>query len=324
MNPLISLVIPVYNVEKYLPRCMETVFAQTYDNFEIILVDDGSTDSSGKMCDEYAAKDDRVRVFHKENGGLSDARNFGVQKARGDLVSFIDSDDCVTEDYLQYLYDLKEKYGADMACADSIVVKEGKTPKVSIIKPEEKKLNTEESLRRICHTSVSACHKLYKKDILLEHPYPKGRLYEDTAVTCRIVASSDNTAFSNKIIYYYFIREGTISHNIISEKQYDLFWASNEQLQYISREFPAVRRASECRCIHDAMWFLDNLFSYHSENEKIHFQRARKFAKPYLLSGLVDKQATINMRISSIAIWMGYLPSKIFWKTKFLVKRIKR
>ena len=104
MNPLISLVIPVYNVEKYLDKCMESVLAQTYDNFEVILVDDGSTDSSGKMCDGYAERDSRVTVYHKQNGGLSDARNFGVEHCNGDLVSFIDSDDYVTEDYLEYLW----------------------------------------------------------------------------------------------------------------------------------------------------------------------------------------------------------------------------
>ena len=109
MNPLISLIIPVYNVEKYLAKCMESVLAQTYDNFEAILVDDGSTDSSGKMCDEYAKKDTRVLVFHKENGGLSDARNYGVERAHGELVAFLDSDDFVSNDYLFHLYSLIQK-----------------------------------------------------------------------------------------------------------------------------------------------------------------------------------------------------------------------
>ena len=103
MNPLISLIIPVYNVEKYLDKCMESVLAQTYDNFEVILVDDGSTDSSGKMCDEYAKKDRRVRVFHQKNSGVCRARNLGIDNARGDFISFIDADDWIDEKYLEIL-----------------------------------------------------------------------------------------------------------------------------------------------------------------------------------------------------------------------------
>jgi glycosyltransferase involved in cell wall biosynthesis len=114
-KPLISLVLPVYNIESYLPVCMENVLGQTYTRLEILLVDDGSTDGCPALCDSYAEKDPRVRVLHKENGGLSDARNFGIRHAEGEYISLIDPDDTVDLDYVEYLYDLAVKYRAPMS-----------------------------------------------------------------------------------------------------------------------------------------------------------------------------------------------------------------
>ncbi len=118
MNPLISLVIPVYNVEKYLNKCIQSVLAQTYDNFEVILVDDGSTDNSGKICDEYAEKDNRATVYHQKNSGVSVARNVGLENAKGELISFIDADDWIDEKYLEKLADAQVKYNADLTICE--------------------------------------------------------------------------------------------------------------------------------------------------------------------------------------------------------------
>lgn len=114
-TPFVSVVIPVYNVEEYLLRCVQSVLTQTYDNYEVILVDDGSTDNSGKMCDEFARLDNRVRAFYKTNGGLSDARNFGTDKSKGEYVIFVDSDDYVSDEYIDYLVQLRKMYDADIA-----------------------------------------------------------------------------------------------------------------------------------------------------------------------------------------------------------------
>ena len=109
MKPLISVILPIYNVAQFLPRCIESVCSQTYDNLEIILVDDGSPDDCGDICDKYAEKDNRIVVVHKQNGGLSDARNKGAEIANGEYITFIDSDDYVTDTYVEYLYSLIEK-----------------------------------------------------------------------------------------------------------------------------------------------------------------------------------------------------------------------
>lgn len=115
MNPLISVIVPIYNVEKYLARCVDSIVNQTYKNLEIILVDDGSPDRCPKMCDDYAEKDSRIKVVHKKNGGLSDARNAGMAVATGEYISFIDSDDYVSDDFFECLLDVMNKENSDIA-----------------------------------------------------------------------------------------------------------------------------------------------------------------------------------------------------------------
>ena len=130
MEDLISVIIPIYKVEAYLDRCVRSILSQSYQNLEIILVDDGSPDQCGKMCDDFAALDSRIRVFHKENGGLSDARNYGVEYANGKYIAFIDSDDYVESHYVEYLHDLIVSNDADIASC-CMVKTEGDTEKKS-------------------------------------------------------------------------------------------------------------------------------------------------------------------------------------------------
>ncbi len=323
MNPLISLVIPVYNVEKYLDKCMSSVLAQTYDNFEVILVDDGSTDNSGKMCDEYAEKYGRVTVYHKPNGGLSDARNFGVEHCNADLVSFIDSDDYVTEDYLEYLWYLMKKYNVDIACATAKRIIE--TAKINRDDNDsEILLDCSEAIKRICYTSCSACTRLYKRQFLLTHPYPKGRLYEDLATTCKIYGSSSKSVFGGKTIYYWVQRQGGITHSEIDKKQYDLFWSADEQLNYISENFPASESASHARCVMAACHFVTRLFSSKSKNRKQHFKYARSYVKKHLKYIVRDRNTPKNIIISGLTIYMGYTASKILWPVRQKIRKAIR
>ena len=317
MNPLISLVIPVYNVEKYLDKCMESVLAQTYDNFEVILVDDGSTDNSGKMCDEYAKKDSRVIVYHKPNGGLSDARNFGVEHCNADLVSFIDSDDYVTEDYLEYLWYLMSKYNCKMSCAGNKIVPEGKDYTLKSDNITEEKLDTVKSLERICYTSVGAWARLYKKELLLNNPFPVGRIYEDLASTYRKIAECDYVVFSDKQVYIWIQRENSITHSGISEKQMDIFWAADELYNFISKNYPEIKNAADTRCLRATIDFLYKVFSSCEQNEKHRFFKvARDFVYPHLKSVIKNKQVSFSIKAATLAIWVGYVPSKVLWALK--------
>ena len=317
MNPLISLVIPVYNVEKYLDKCMESVLAQTYDNFEVILVDDGSTDNSGKMCDEYAQKDSRITVYHKPNGGLSDARNFGVEHCNGELVSFIDSDDYVTEDYLEYLWYLMEKYSCKVSCAGNIQIFEGRSFSLKKNQITEIKLNTAKALERICYTSVSACARLYQKELLLKHPFPVGRLYEDMANTYKVIAECNYVVFSDKQIYIWVQRESSITHSGINEKLLDIFWAADHLNQFLSENFPSCKIAASVRCTMAVSAFLTRVFQRcNKEDEKKYFRIAKSFALPHLKNAIKDKDTPVRLKFACIAISCGYYPSRFVWKAR--------
>ena len=181
MDPLVSIIVPVYNVKPYLNRCVDSLLGQSYQNMELLLVDDGSTDGSETLCDEYAAQDARVRVLHKKNGGLSDARNAGVDAAKGEYLSFVDGDDWVSPYYIENLYRALEQAGADFSASCFEEVFEGQ-PVQSV--PTERLeafeiLSREECLRRILYQEgmeVTTPTKLYKRALFEGVRYPVGKL----------------------------------------------------------------------------------------------------------------------------------------------------
>lgn len=321
MEPLISLVIPVYNVEPFLRKCVESARAQTYPNYEVILVDDGSTDNSGKMCDEYAAKDSRITVFHKPNGGLSSARNFGVEKARGELIAFQDSDDFMTEDYLSYLYQLMVKFDADVSSARFWIVYDDVQPKIDDSVPVEIVLDAEGALEKLS-SNMSADSKLYHKELLLRYPFPVGRLHEDLATLYKVIGDCKRVVFSDKKIGFYIQRKGSILGSPIDERQFDLFWAADGFVEYVGKYFPRALSAAETRYATSMMQFCNNLFECTEDKQREYFQRARARALPYVKHVLFGKQASLHVRVFSCAIWMGYLPSKAIWALKLTVKKI--
>ena len=212
MNPKISVVLPIYNVEKYLEKCIETVLKQTYSNIEIILVDDGATDSSPQICDKYAKLDNRIRVIHKVNGGLSDARNAGTAVATGEYITYIDSDDYVTETYVEYLYSLIEKYQTKVAlCTHTIVFEGGK--EVALGNGEQEVLDAEKCLERMLYHDVidtSAWGKIYAIDLARQISFPKGKLFEDIGTTYKFFLASGKIACGYEPQYFYGIRKNSI------------------------------------------------------------------------------------------------------------------
>ncbi len=323
MNPLISLVIPVYNVEKYLRKCLDSVLAQTYDNFEAILVDDGSTDNSGKICDEYAEKDNRIIVYHKPNGGLSDARNYGVEHANADLVSFIDSDDYVAEDYLEYLWYLMKKYDVDIASVHKLSVSEKSTyVKYSNGKIIENKMNTIDALKKICIEEVSACARIYNKEILIKNKYPVDRLFEDLATTYKLIGNCEKVAFSNKIIYFYVQHDNSIKNSKMSERKFDIFKSADEQLKYMENNFPEVISAAHTRCACTCMELLSNTEILHDKKCLPYFIKIRNYLKKHIKYLIMDSNAKWHWKLSCLSIIMGYYPAKFVFKSKNKIRKI--
>ena len=234
---MISIIIPVYNVEKYLERCVESVFAQTYSAYELILVDDGSTDGSGKICDRLAKRDDRVRVIHKENGGLSSARNTGLKMSRGEYITFIDSDDVVHPCYLECL--LKAGKHADISMGKLERFSGETVSFADIDKNEKPDLKTgQETLgcffeqKAEVANYVSACCKLYKRELFDGIVFPEGRLFEDEFTTYRLYYKADKVAVSQNILYYYYVNDTGITRNLTLLKRCDEYDAQWERIYF--------------------------------------------------------------------------------------------
>ena len=243
---LISVIIPVYNVEDYLHYAIESLGKQTYKNFEIILVNDGSTDDSGKLCDEYSEKYSNVRVFHKENGGLSDARNFGVQKAKGEFITFLDPDDYLEAYSLELLASIQEKHNCDIVST--------RVKATELYNVYSNHSLTEEDIKNVIVmdrdvfleeafydkvATVSACGKLYRKSIL-EIPFPEGRIYEDLYIISEHVEKTNKIVHTPIQIYNYYKRQGSIVNSKFTSKQYDFFDAIAYNRQVIREKFNNV------------------------------------------------------------------------------------
>ena len=256
MNKLISVIVPVYNVEQYLEKCVDSIINQTYTNIEIILIDDGSTDNSGIIADILAKKDERIRVFHKDNGGLSDARNYGVNKASSDWVMFIDSDDYYELFAVEYLVRVQERYNADLIASGLESVSKYNIFKNRNINEsdidEALYLTTEQALENMFYAksfSPSACGKLIKKDLLLKYPYPKGKLFEDMATTYKHIHGA-NRIYSVPIkIYKYFKRDGSIVNSKFNPGYLYVFDIMNDIYKFLNENYRSnsIIRAANVR-----------------------------------------------------------------------------
>lgn len=212
-SPLISIIVPVYNIEDYLERCVNSICGQTYDNLEILLVDDGSTDKSGTMCDELAKKDTRIRVFHKENGGSSSARNLGVSQAKGEYLGFVDSDDYISTDMYELLYEAMVEYHAEIAQAGRDEIDEQGNYLPNICEPPEEKvfIGSEEFLKEMLlhRGDCSFCTKLVKRDLFEQGKFPEGELNEDFHLLIQFLIRIKGIVSLPKQTYHVFYRMGS-------------------------------------------------------------------------------------------------------------------
>lgn len=241
MDALVSLIIPVYKVEAYLERCVRSVLAQTYQNLEIILVDDGSPDRCGEICDRFAQEDPRVRVYHKANGGLSDARNCGVEHAHGAFISFIDSDDYVAPNYVEYLFDLLMKYRADISCCCMVKTTENTSAYgINHSIPNEQLLTGKEACRalfgNLYDVLVTAAGNLYKREIAQKYPFPAGREHEDEATTCKFYYAADRVAVGNQCLYAYYQNPGSFMHAKKHCFNEDYIWALRHRAEFLENK----------------------------------------------------------------------------------------
>lgn len=242
-DQLISIVIPVFNVEKYLKRCIKSVLQQTYQKLQIILVDDGSTDRSGEIAEAYTS-DQRVEVYHKQNGGLADARNYGIEKARGRYLLFIDSDDWVAGNFVEHLYTNLCFFHADISGCVYKRTSQEMIPDEEYGKMIVEVWNTQEALRRMLRQedgfSASACALLYDIRLFQGIRYPKGRYVEDFGTTYKILARAGKMVRSNLCLYHYYMRDGSIVHQKFRPEFMVEYVFAKEILSFIRTAYPCL------------------------------------------------------------------------------------
>lgn len=246
MNELISIVVPVFNVEKYLEECLDSICKQTYSNIQIILVNDGSTDSSPEICEKYSELDKRISVLHKKNGGLSDARNYGIKFAKGQYLIFVDSDDIISRDMVSYLYQLIKSSNSEVGICDPVHWFPDKEIKFGE-ETMRKVFSSEDAIVEMLYQKsflVSAWGKIYKKDLFNQIGFPFGMLFEDSAIMYRLFDSTRNIVYGNAKLYGYRHRENSITTKEFSKRDYDIITICNEISQYFSNRSEELKKAS--------------------------------------------------------------------------------
>lgn len=302
MNDLISIVVPIYNVEQYLDNCVSCILNQTYTNLEIILVDDGSPDQCGTMCDSYAERDSRVRVIHKKNGGLSDARNVGISAANGKYITCIDSDDYVSSDFIEYLYRLAENYNAEISICGFI-----KTASLT----ETQQLdngnvfiyNAEEALMQMLYAQVfttSAWGKLYKRELFNGIEYPVGKYSEDMFTTYKLISKSTKIVCGNRVCYYYVFRPGSILNRGFSLKHLDVIDAVR-----LIKDEGHIKTTSQLKAYKSQMVssMAEMLEKNPPKNSKV--DDVWSETKGYLIDVAMDKMASKRVRAFAVLMLLG-------------------
>lgn len=299
MNPLISVIVPIYNVEKYLARCVDSIVNQTYKNLEIILVDDGSPDLCPQMCDDYAEKESRIKVVHKKNGGLSDARNAGMAVATGEYISFIDSDDYVSDDFFECLLDVMNKENSDIA--ECSVVKFYEDNRFDEFSDDlsVKTYDTQDAMSALIAENPFHQHvwnKLYKTELVKDIPYAVGKLNEDEFWTYQVFGRANKVARLNKTMYYYFQRNSSIMGVGYNIRRLDALEGKANRQKYIENNFPDLSTQAKIDLYGSCMFAYQSVLKFMSgADKKKALELIRKYRKMYNLSfdeiKLADKSA---------------------------------
>lgn len=231
-EPLITVIVPVYKVEKYLHNCVDSVINQTYKNWELILVDDGSPDNCPQICDDYAAKDRRIKVIHKANGGVSSARNMAIDNAQGEYVAFLDSDDFWHADYLKILLDLSEKYSADIAQCSFVRGTDTVFPTIN--KRFKAKSFDNHSIFLKGFSKIIVWGKLYKRYTINDIRMPVGKYFEDDFTTWKWYYNAKKIAVTNQTLYYYTENNQSAMAGHINEPRLDFIEAYEERIDFFN------------------------------------------------------------------------------------------
>ncbi|MBZ2107302.1 glycosyltransferase family 2 protein [Streptococcus mitis] len=316
----ISVVIPVYNVEDYLHYAIDSLVNQTHKNFEVLLINDGSTDNSGKLCDKYAQEYDWIRVFHKENGGLSDARNYGVLKATNEWIFFLDPDDYIEPFTFELLTLIRAKYQADLISTKVQTTNEYEKYFAEQFNLESsQRVTKEEALELMLEdkvATVSACAKLYKKQILEMRPFPVGKIYEDFFVVAEHLRLAEQIVISPVVTYHYYRRPGSIVQSQFTDKRFDFFEAGEYNRNQIKQFYSgnSVEKALNLKIVQGSFHISEAAASTDTKALRNIVKKVRSF----YWSIIFDSKASVKFKVKYS--WFLLTPN-LYCRIKKMLKR---
>ncbi len=318
-NPLVSVIIPVYNTKKYLRRCLNSVQGQTYQNLEIIIINDGSTDNSINICEEFRKKDERVVVVSQVNKGLSAARNTGIDICHGDFITFVDSDDSIEKNYTKYLLELVSKGESDIAiCAHEEVRRE----KVICNFGKgflEKQYSTEECLQDMLNEkgfTLSSWGKLYDKKLFKNIRFPEGKLHEDIGTTYKLIMNAKKISYGPEPKYIYYLHNNSITSSGFNKQKLDIITQTDEMCKEILRRFPKMTDTILARKIHSRFSVLRLMVNEKNIDEETRIEKKKitNFLKNHRVYIAKSPSIPKRTKVAMKALSLGEPVFKLSWK----------
>lgn len=295
----ISIIVPIYNTKKYLNRCLDSIIEQSYKNIEIILIDDGSTDGSEIICEQYLNKDKRIRLFHTDNRGLSQARNLGLEKANGAYIAFVDSDDYIERNMMEKLYNMIYQYKAEISVCGFI--KRKQENKIHIY-------NTEQALEKMIDYNdcfaINVWNKLYKRELWDMVKFKPNCIYEDINTTMKLIARAKTIAYTTEQLYHYTQREGSLSKQGYTKQELDRIYNSKELYNFIEQEFPRLKRQFKTYYLFNELAVINKMIKSNRE-ELIFIKNIRKEINKNI-STIIFSKFSIRRKIQLIIFAINY------------------
>lgn len=309
---MISVMIPVYNAEKTISQCLDSILAQTMQEFEVVVINDGSTDGTAAILDDYVARDARIRVLHQKNKGLANVRNRLVQESRGEHVTFLDSDDRLLPDYLSALYAAMQNSGAPCVSCNHYIVRESNR-ELRFDERESLILSSEQAMENILYhgiPDVSAWGKLYTRELLERIQYPDGALYEDTYVIADVLLAAGRITFIPEPLYEYILLDNSISRTCKDGHVWDFCKAVDHMLETVSTHLPNCEAGCIRRRAHAIMSTMRTL---DPKKHRAEWKKAHADLCPHALLVLKDPRAPIRDKLGILAALPGQWFYRLIW-----------
>lgn len=323
MNDKISVIVPVYNVEKYIKQCLESILNQTYKNLEIIIVDDGTKDSSGKICDEISKSDSRIKVIHQENQGLSGARNTGLKNTTGEYITFVDSDDYIGNKMFEKMLSTLKTNNADIVECGTIYcdeegnyIKENTKNKIEIY---EKDIQMKELIFSGNITTMS-CGKLYKKDLLKNFEFPIGKYHEDTFTTYKLLHNSQKIIILNQGFYHYRQVYGSIMNSNFNIKHLDSIEAVLERSKFIEKYYPQYKKYDYANICYSCCKVYERIILSNFNDKEVE-RKLQMLIKRYLVCFLFNSNSRKITKLFAVFCSINMNLCKNFYKILLKVKK---